>query len=96
MAKSGLGLKKMQPAVEGSCTPRDVTLFPTPILEPGQKPWCTVRVAGSLDRATLTYDAIGATMTELAQRLGSNSGRPVIDKTGIAGRFRAWRMRAHA
>lgn len=87
VAKSGL---RLQPFKEGSCTPVDRTQFapfsapPTPdqILKN-----CHAR--GTREGPNLKVEAQGMTIDEFAKIfLDTHAlGRPVIDKTGIAGRF---------
>ena len=66
---------------EGSCNPMPLTV-PPPTLAPGQQ-YCKVRV-GIQPPAV---DAQGSTLAEFSQLLGLVLDRPVIDKTGIAGKF---------
>jgi uncharacterized protein (TIGR03435 family) len=84
VAKNGL---KIQPTPEGSCSPRDLTEIQGPP-GPGQNPWCgTLRAMISRTSGRRTFDGVGMTLAELSQRLATSAGRPVIDKTGIAGMF---------
>lgn len=66
---------------EGSCTAMPLTV-PLPTLAPGQT-YCKVRV-GVRPPAV---DAQGSTLAEFSQLLDLVLDRPVIDKTGIAGKF---------
>lgn len=79
VAKSGL---KVQPSSDASCTPRD---FSQPSLSPGQRPWCGVPMASKGSHG-ITTELHGGTMAQFAETLGL-SGRVVIDKTGITGKF---------
>jgi len=81
VAKGGPKLKKWE---EGSCTTRDITLFPAQRLQDGQPQFC--RNGTMIGQKKMTLEAHGVTMAEFAQRL-NGSGRPVIDKTGITGRY---------
>jgi uncharacterized protein (TIGR03435 family) len=45
------------------------------------------RMSGSIGAATGTMTAMGQTMADLATYLGQNAERPVVDRTGFAGRF---------
>lgn len=67
---------KMKPWVEGSC----VSFVPGTSLEPGIKP-CGYRPGLG------TVDAHGLSMAVLADFLSAIVGRPVVDKTGLAGKF---------
>jgi uncharacterized protein (TIGR03435 family) len=75
------GGAKLQPFKEGSCKPWAV---PPPPLQSGEK-YCgnTVRFLSS----SLEAQALGATLDEFSKTLHGIVGRPVIDKTGITGRF---------
>ncbi len=75
------GGPKLNAFIEGSCTATPVT-FPPPQLPPGQR-YCMMR-AGSQPPAV---DAEGATSREFSKLLSLVVDRPVVDKTGIAGRF---------
>jgi bla regulator protein BlaR1 len=83
VAKGGL---KMTPTPEGSCTPRDPSQVALQ-LEPG-KHACD-SVGGTIRRSDGHRTAMGwgVTMERFATFLSNNSGRPVIDKTGIKGMF---------
>jgi bla regulator protein BlaR1 len=78
------GGPKLQAMAPGSCQMIDDTKYPRPRLEPGNRP------CGSgptrMNQNKISMDVYGATMLELARKL-NNSGRPVVDKTGIEGRF---------
>jgi bla regulator protein BlaR1 len=75
------GGPKLNAFVEGSCTAMPAT-FPPPQLPAGRR-YCIVR-AGSRPPA---LDAEGASLGEFSKLLSLVLDRPVIDKTGIAGRF---------
>lgn len=81
-AKSG---PKLKPFQDGTCTPLDYAQDPPPPV-PGQPPFCQNRIQakGANVRA---YHMPGATVTVFAETLGLILGRPVIDKTGLMGRF---------
>ena len=78
VAQSG---SKLEPFTEGSCTPMPLTV-PLPALAPGQEN-CKVRV-GVRPPAV---DAQGSTLAEFSQLLSLALDRPVIDRTGITGKF---------
>jgi len=71
----------LKPSTEGSCTPMPLTV-PVSALAPGQE-YCKVRVGFKGP----SVDAQGATLTEFSKLLDLVLDRPVIDKTGIAGKF---------
>jgi uncharacterized protein (TIGR03435 family) len=73
------GGPKLRPFKEGSCTPWAV---PPPPRQPGTK-YCVsiVRLISS------SMEALGATLDEFSKTLGTVVDRPVIEKTGISGRF---------
>jgi len=75
------GGSRLQPFEEGSCIPMPLKI-PLPTLAPGQR-YCKVRV-GIQPPAV---DAQGSTLTEFSQLLDLVLDRPVIDKTGITGKF---------
>lgn len=81
-ARSGARLKPFQ---EGTCTPVDSAQDP-PSPAPGQPPLCQNRIRAK-DANVRMYHMPGATVTTFSGMLGVILGRPVIDKTGIAGRF---------
>lgn len=74
------GVSKLKPFQEGSCVPLPSSPPFTP-LQPGQA-YCQLAVspAGSIDIE-------GSGLTDLSGLLGLILDRPVIDKTGIAGKF---------
>jgi uncharacterized protein (TIGR03435 family) len=82
VARGGPGreVAKLQPFTEGSCTL--YFGFPRPPLEPGQK-YCERTIYG----ISPAVQADGATLDEFSKTLRMVVGRPVIDKTGISGRF---------
>jgi bla regulator protein blaR1 len=75
------GGAKFHPFVEGSCTPQD-TSPPAP-LAPGQK-YCVDLMSGG---PPASIEAQGATLDDFSRMLFGVLGRPVINKTGMAGRF---------
>ena len=85
VAKNG---PKLEPAKEGSCVPLDPNHPPAPIATPGQ-PRPNYCVAGFQRKgSTMTLISRGATMEQLTVALLSRIlDRPVIDKTGLAGRY---------
>lgn len=74
------GGPKLQPFIEGSCTL--YYGFPRPPLAPGQT-YCERTISGLKP----SVQADGATLDEFSKMLRMVVGRPVIDKTGISGRF---------
>ncbi len=99
VAKGG---PKLHPFEEGSCTPLDLKILeefpppPLPELPAGQK-YCGgvnpdgsrwVFAIGRMDGPNVTLEARALTIDEfIKQSLGRNVDRPVINQTGIAGRF---------
>ena len=81
VAKGGAKLKKFE---EGSCTIRDTTVYPAPQLQPGQPEFC--RNGLMVGSRKVTLESKGETMAEFARRLNA-SGRPVVDRTGLSGRY---------
>jgi bla regulator protein BlaR1 len=79
------GTPRLQPFQEGSCTPRDWSK-PQPLLPtPGT---CGFFVGVSPAVGPLpTAEAKGATLNDFAKLLSLPVDRPVIDATGIGGRF---------
>ena len=71
----------LKPFTEGSCTPMPLTV-PLPAPAPGQT-YCKVRISSMRP----AVDAQGSTLAEFSQLLDLVLDRPVIDKTGIAGKF---------
>jgi bla regulator protein blaR1 len=76
-----LGSSRLKPFQEGSCIPMPLKV-PLPTLPPGQQ-YCKVRVGIQPP----VVDAQGSTLTEFSQMLNLILDRPVIDKTGITGKF---------
>jgi uncharacterized protein (TIGR03435 family) len=81
-AKSGAKLKPFQ---EGTCIPVDYAQDPAP-QAPGQPPFCQNRI-GSKGVNLRAVHMPGYTVTTFSEILGVMLGRPVIDRTGIKGRF---------
>ena len=74
---------RLQPAKEG-CTPIDPTTAP----QPGQKQLCGGPTNGTIaGKSSITLDAHGLSLNEFSKSLASIMGRPVVDKTGITGKF---------
>jgi uncharacterized protein (TIGR03435 family) len=85
VAKSGF---KLKPIEQGECRVLDPSqgLSMDDLNKPGQIPPCVNHVG--IHGPNWTMDAAGSTMGRLAQGLGGMIlGRPVVDKTGIAGEF---------
>jgi bla regulator protein blaR1 len=75
------GGPKLRPFVEGSCTPHDASAQNP--LPPGQN-YCKNNMSGS---SPASIEAQGATLEDFSTMLFAILGRPVTNKTGIAGRF---------
>jgi uncharacterized protein (TIGR03435 family) len=45
------------------------------------------RISGTIGAAAGNLTAVGQTMADLATYLGQNADRPVVDRTGVEGRF---------
>ena len=87
VAKSNSNL---QPSKEGSCTPIDVNNLAAMVPRPGEpRPkYCGGGRARMGEDGVMISDWYGVTMDEFAGRmLSSHVDRPVIDKTGLTGRF---------
>ena len=75
------GGPRLKPFREGSCAQMPLT-FPLPALPPGQR-YCKVLISF----AGPSVEAEGSTLTEFSKLLNLAFDRPVIDRTGITGRF---------
>ena len=82
VAKSGA---KLQPFKEGSCTPLDFKMSSPPALAPGQRFCGPIRHART--GSNLTVEIRGFSLDDFATWLSGALDRPVIDKTGLTGRF---------
>jgi uncharacterized protein (TIGR03435 family) len=78
---------KLQPAVEGSCTPRDLTQSPRPRLEPGQKPFCGTARLIKREGPNFTWEVYAMSLDQFSKWLNLSLDRMVVDKTGLTGRF---------
>jgi len=86
------GGSKLRPLQEGSCVAADPNSPPRP-LAPAQKPPCGVLMPGAnTANRTMTIDAVGAPIALLTRTLTLMLGRPVLDKTGIAGLLDAFHL----
>jgi uncharacterized protein (TIGR03435 family) len=85
VAKTG---PKLQRTVEGSCVPKDPDQqIPLPRQAPNGKPWCsTVNYISSRSTMTGILDGFGVTTGEMAPYF-SQQGLPVLDKSGLDGRY---------
>ena len=86
VAKSGLKLQASKP---GSCTPMDMNNLPRNTIKPGD-PMPKYCGGGGMrtNGAIWTADWYGVTMAEFAGRMLENDvDRPIIDRTGLTGRF---------
>lgn len=72
---------KLKPFVEGGCVPIPLT-FPIPPAPSGQR-YCKSNVS----LRPPTVNAEGSTITEFTKLMNLFMDRPVIDRTGLAGRF---------
>jgi uncharacterized protein (TIGR03435 family) len=75
------GSSKLKPFKEGSCSQMPLTR-PVPAPPPGQR-FCNMLISFRGP----TVEAGGSTLTEFSKLLNLILDRPVIDKTGVAGRF---------
>jgi bla regulator protein blaR1 len=75
------GEPKLHSFVAGSCTPHDTA--PQDPLPPGQS-YCKNNMSGS---SPASIEAQGTTLDDFSRMLFAILGRPVFNKTGIAGRF---------
>ncbi len=82
VAKGGLKMKPMEP---GACIVRDRTIFPPPPFDRNGPPPCDV--GRMIERGHSEMFSPGVSMEDLARALGGPAGRPVIDRTGLQGRF---------
>jgi uncharacterized protein (TIGR03435 family) len=79
---------KLQPSKEGSCVPMDLNNLPQNVKPGDPMPKFCGGGGGKLMDGGLIQDWYGVSMAELAGRmLPSYVDRPVIDKTGLTGRF---------
>ena len=74
------GGPKLQAFKEGSCTPWS---NPPPPLQPGTTRYCGILISA----LTSSAEGLGATVDEFSKTLRLLLDRPVIDKTGVTGRF---------
>jgi len=82
VAKGG---PKLQPFREGSCTEPDFTKVPVAPAAPGQA-LCNFMV-GIATGPNIKAEAQGRSLDEFSKLLGLVLDRPVIDRTGISGKF---------
>ena len=75
------GGPKLHSFVAGSCTPLDTS--PSNPLPPGQS-YCKEMMSGS---SPASIEAQGTTLDDFSRMLFAVLGRPVFNKTGIAGQF---------
>jgi uncharacterized protein (TIGR03435 family) len=86
VAKGGLKLQASKP---GTCTPVDMNNLPRNTIRPGDPvpKYCGFGTMRGKD-GLFTADWYGVTMAEFAGRMLENDvDRPIIDKTGLTGRF---------
>jgi uncharacterized protein (TIGR03435 family) len=86
VAKNGA---KLEPTKEGTCVPLDPNHPPAPIATPGQPHPNYCGLMNSQNKGlTMTLTSHGATMDQLTViYLSRMLDRPVIDKTGLTGRY---------
>lgn len=82
-AKGGF---KLQPVPEGSCTPPDFSTYPMPAL-PAGKHYCNNTGVGGRKGPNTVLNQDETTVADVAKLLTLILDRPVIDKTGLAGRY---------
>lgn len=84
-AKGGI---KVRPLAEGACAPIDLTHPPAP-RKPGDPipSLCGAMLIKPAEKGNIMLELQGSTVTQLVQRLSGFVGRPVIDNTGITGKF---------
>jgi uncharacterized protein (TIGR03435 family) len=77
---------KLKPFREGSCTPFHEPFAPR---QPGDPPYCNmmIRIKGPNDSNVGVMDMQPATLDDLCEALARVVGRPVVNRTGIAGTF---------
>src|SRR6185369_18027371 len=75
------GGPKLKPFQDGSCTQMPLTI-PMPPLAPGQK-YCKALIS----LRSPAVQAEGSTLAEFSKLITLVMDRPVVDKTGISGRF---------
>jgi uncharacterized protein (TIGR03435 family) len=84
VAKDG---PKLQTTKDDSCDHSDMPdIIPLPAAAPGGKPWCGVLTPPARNGTHFALDERGITV-ELFAKLFKIGGLPVIDHTGITGRF---------
>lgn len=84
----GKGGLKVQPLAEGACTPLDLQ-HPPPPAKLGDPPR---NICGSMKMSVIAtggfdMEVHGSTMPQFAQQISPLVTRPVIDKTGVQGKF---------
>jgi bla regulator protein BlaR1 len=82
VAKGG---SKLQQVAEGSCVHPDYSIRPIPPLPPG-KTYCNDAVGGRKGPNT-TLNEDEATLLEFSKLLGLVLDRPIVDKTGLLGKY---------
>ena len=79
---------KLSPAKDGSCVPFDLSKPWTPDPSGAPEPTYCGMPRLSTKAGVMTADVFGVTMEEFVGRALANwAGRPVIDKTGLTGRY---------
>jgi uncharacterized protein (TIGR03435 family) len=84
VAKGGL---KVQPLAEDACAPLDLSHPPPPPTDGKPPKICGIMTSGPGDKGGMKLDVLGSTMAQLAQRLSMRLDRPVVDETGVPGKF---------
>jgi bla regulator protein blaR1 len=80
------GGPKLQPFAEGSCTPPDFSTWPMPALAPGKR-YCKNTGVGGRRGPNTSLDQEGATLDYVCKLLSLVLDRPVIDRTGLTGKY---------
>jgi uncharacterized protein (TIGR03435 family) len=82
------GRPKFHPAVEGDCVPLPVPpIFPPPELPPGKRP-CSDVIAPKGPNVRVIADA--STIDYLSKLLGLVLDRPIINRTGLTGKYKIY------
>ncbi len=81
------GKSNLQPTKEGDCVPMDIFSGIVGYRPPSGANTCG-QGKGTMKEGLMAFDATGVTMDEFAGRLLANyADRPVVNKTGLTGRF---------
>jgi uncharacterized protein (TIGR03435 family) len=83
VAKGG---PKLQQVANGSCTPPDYSTYPMPPLPPGKK-YCNNTGVGGRKGPNTVLNQDEATIYYFCKLLSLVLDRPIVDKTGLAGKY---------